>query len=107
MVGFHAGAALDARDSDGSTALHAAAAAGRLAAVALLVDAGADRGAKLHDGRTALDVAEAAGHAAVAARLACAGVTPEAQSDALGSAGRGVAAPNGAKPPAKKRPRPA
>ncbi|KAL6853745.1 hypothetical protein ACP4OV_019774 [Aristida adscensionis] len=54
--------ALGARDREGRTALHAAAAAGEAEAVAALVDMGADTAAADARGRTALDVAREKGY---------------------------------------------
>ncbi|OEL31145.1 hypothetical protein BAE44_0007836 [Dichanthelium oligosanthes] len=54
--------ALAARDCDGRTVLHAAAAAGEVEAVAVLVDMGADTSAADARGRTPLDVAREKGY---------------------------------------------
>ena len=51
------GASANARDQRGGTALHWAAARGRLDVVALLIDHGADASSADADGETALDVA--------------------------------------------------
>lgn len=60
---------VDARDVDGTTALHAAAQAGACAVVTQLLDARADVGAPTPHGETALHCAAADGHAAVASLL--------------------------------------
>ena len=54
------GAHLDAKMSEGATALHEAAINGDLVSIRLLLAAGADPSIKLPDGRTALDLARAA-----------------------------------------------
>jgi len=54
--------ALAARDREGRTVLHAAAAAGEAEAVAVLVDMGADTSAVDARGRTPLDVAREKGY---------------------------------------------
>jgi ankyrin repeat protein len=59
------GADRDAKDNDGSTALHGAASGGHEAVVRLLVVLGADRDAIDNDGSTALHLAASEGHEAV------------------------------------------
>ena len=63
------GADLGARQEDGATALHIAAASGDIEIVRLLVTRGADRSAENRDGRTAADVARTAGHEEIAGYL--------------------------------------
>ena len=63
------GAAVDARDGDGDTALHRAVLYGAANAVDVLLARGADRRLKNRDGKTALDLATARGHADIVQRL--------------------------------------
>ncbi|KPJ18810.1 Leucine-rich repeat serine/threonine-protein kinase 1 [Papilio machaon] len=74
------GAAVDARDASGRTALHAAALAERSACLAALIAAGADVNATSDaaaGGETALHVAAARGHAENVRALLSAGARPE------------------------------
>ncbi|XP_045540793.1 leucine-rich repeat serine/threonine-protein kinase 1 [Papilio machaon] len=80
------GAAVDARDASGRTALHAAALAERSACLAALIAAGADVNATSDaaaGGETALHVAAARGHAENVRALLSAGARPEL-TDAAG-----------------------
>ena len=67
------GADLDARDSDGETALMRAADNGRVECARALLAGGADRTVRAtsgnHEGKTALEIAEARGNAATSALL--------------------------------------
>ena len=56
------GAEIDARMSEGATALHEAAQNGDAVSVRILLDAGADPSLKMPNGKTALDLARAAKH---------------------------------------------
>ena len=56
LATLHEGAALDAVDTRGNTALHCAVSADELASVKLLLDAGANRTVKNKDGKVASDL---------------------------------------------------
>ena len=75
---------IDARDHDGSSALHAAALAGRGGAVRMLLEAGADARAASHLQETPLHCAAREGHAHVVGMLVAAG----AETGARDRAGR-------------------
>lgn len=77
-------ARLEARDGDGRSALHVAAAAGHAAIVRALLDAGADAAARDHAGRTPLHEAALAGAPAVLEALLTAHADPHAR-DAEGA----------------------
>ena len=63
--------ALAARDREGRTVLHAAAAAGEAEAVAVLVDMGADTSAADARGRTPMDVAREKGYVSGSIESTC------------------------------------
>lgn len=63
------GAAVNARDTDGKTALMFAAMFNRVEIIDLLLASGADASLKTNDGKTALELAQAMGAAAAVARL--------------------------------------
>lgn len=75
------GAAVDARDSNGVSALHLAAKGGDAEACALLLDRGAELGAKIVGGLTALHIAATGGHAGACALLLDRGAELDAKSD--------------------------
>ena len=72
---------LDARNEDGRTPLHMAAAKGHSEAIAALIDAGADPDARNEDGRTPLHMAAEKGHSEAIAALIDAGADPDARNE--------------------------
>ncbi len=90
------GANIEAKDSNGATAIEDSAGMGRLKMVALLAGAGADVNARASDGDTPLHLAAWNGHAEVVRLLLTLGADPSARNDA-GETAYDVAARSDAK----------